>query len=86
MLDDVDRVGGVAILDFLILVANFRQDLGQYSQGDINEDGTIDLGDFLILAKNFGEAAQAAAALEPNSASLITIASIVVGLVTRRLR
>lgn len=52
-LGDIDGDGSVAFNDFLVLSANFGQDVVTNSLGDIDCNGTVEFADFLILSSNY---------------------------------
>jgi hypothetical protein len=45
----------VNLADFNILASNFGQSGRDFTQGDLNYDGTVNLNDFNILASRFGQ-------------------------------
>ncbi len=77
---DLDGNGDVAFPDFLVLSANFGQDLPSYTDGNIDLAGGVAFTDFLILSANFGQAPAAGAATasvpEPTSVVLLLIGSL----------
>jgi len=77
---DLDGNGDVAFPDFLVLSANFGQDLPSYTDGNIDLDGGVAFPDFLILSANFGQVPAGGAAMaavpEPASVVLLLIGSL----------
>lgn len=47
--------GMIAFADFLILSANFGQEVTPHTNGDVNGDGQVLFGDFLEFSQAFGE-------------------------------
>ena len=78
---DLDGDGTVAFADFLVLSANFGQDVsdGPFS-GDIDCSGSVQFADFLILSNSFGQAvgSEVSNVPEPSSFSLLLFACFVV--------
>jgi|GEM_PF-5675388 len=83
---DLDGSGDVAFADFLILSANFSQDVDSYTDGDIDGDGSVAFADFLVLSENFGQSSAITTAVpEPSTALLASIVSVaMLGLRRRR--
>ena len=72
---DLNGDGSVAFADFLVLSANFGQDVDGYSDGDIDCNGNVSFADFLLLSANFGtEAAAGEVASVPEPMSGVTTA------------
>ena len=70
---DFDGDGDVAFEDFLVLSANFGQEVG-YADGNVDLEGSVDFADFLVLSANFGQSAKAAATVpEPTACGLIVM-------------
>ena len=44
---DFDGIGGVAFADFLVMSANFGQNVDSYVLGDIDLNGSVEFFDFL---------------------------------------
>ena len=82
---DLDGNGDVAFPDFLVLSANFGQDLPSYTDGNIDLVGGVAFPDFLVLSANFGQTAAAAAAV-PEPSGLLGLACGALLLCTRRRR
>ena len=69
---DIDGSGDVAFADFLILSANFGQQVSDHTGGDIDCSGDVAFADFLILSANFGQTVGAAASVpEPTAFSML---------------
>ncbi len=82
---DLDLNGEVAFADFLILSANFGQEVDGYTNGDIDLNGSVEFADFLALSGNFGSSSAAASVPEPTAlASLFCI--MLCGMKLRRRR
>lgn len=65
---DFDGDGQVVFADFVVLSANFGQEVDDYTDGDIDCDGVVAFPDFLVLSANFGANFEAAASVpEPTS-------------------
>ena len=83
---DLDGNGDVAFPDFLVLSANFGQDLPSYTDGNIDLTGGVAFPDFLVLSANFGQtpAGGATAAAVPEPSSLVLIGFVPLVLLARR--
>ena len=69
---DLDGNGDVSFTDFLVLSANFGQDLPNYTDGNIDLKNEIDFADFLELSNNFGKTPSDVAPVpEPNGLAMI---------------
>ena len=72
---DLDGNGQVEFADFLVLSANFGQEVDSHAAGDIDCNGTVEFADFLALSSNFGSSVgEAENVPEPNSSVLIAVA------------
>ena len=56
---DVDGNGKVEFADFLIVSANFGQDVDERDEGDLDGNGKVEFADFLLLSNDFGKQAAA---------------------------
>ena len=84
---DLDGDGSVLFADFLLLSANFGQEVDSHADGDIDCNGTVDFADFLLLSANFGQSVAGAQAVpEPSCGLLFGIGFIMLTLSTRRRR
>jgi hypothetical protein len=83
---DFDGDGQVVFADFVILSANFGQEVDDYTDGDIDCDGVVGFPDFLTLSSNFGANLEAAAVPEPTGLFVATLGMIVVPLMRNRRR
>lgn len=82
---DLDGNGMVEFADFLVLSANFGQEVESHAQGDIDCSGDVAFADFLVMSSNFGNAVGATAAVpEPTGLSLALVATLALGLVRKR--
>ena len=82
---DVDGDGDVAFNDFLVLSANFGQDVASYAGGNIDLQEGIGFADFLILSNNFDKTPSDIAAVpEPNAFFLVWLGLL--GIVSFRRR
>jgi hypothetical protein len=83
---DLDGNGTVEFADFLVLSANFGNEVGSHTEGDIDCSGDVAFADFLIMSANFGSAvgADTAAVPEPSGLALFSVAGLLVGLLRRR--
>ena len=71
---DIDGNGEVAFADFLILSANFNQDVEPDTNGDLDGNGTVNFADFLILSANFGATLAPTAAASSVDAAMASLA------------
>ena len=88
---DLDGDGTVGFADFLVLSANFGNDVETYSDGDVTCDGAVGFDDFLALSANFGQSLAAGAEVqtaalvpEPSMATLGFIAFASLAVISRR--
>lgn len=83
---DVDANGEVDFADFLVLSANFGNDVDPAgSSGDIDGNGNVDFSDFLILSANFGQSAGAVASVpEPTGLVLLLFGVGIIGTVRQQ--
>lgn len=82
---DFDGNGRVEFADFLVLSANFSQDVGSHTEGDIDCNGKVEFADFLVLSANFGTAVGGETSSVPEPSSWVMIFSIgLIGLKLRR--
>ncbi len=93
LLGDLDGDGNVAFADFLVMSANFGNDVDSYADGDVNCDGNVAFDDFLALSANFGqslaasgEVSVAASVPEPSTSTFGFIALTSLTLIIRRRR
>lgn len=56
---DVDGNGKVEFADFLIISANFAQDVSTRGEGDLDGNGRVEFADFLLLSNDFGKQVEA---------------------------
>ena len=73
---DLDGNGEVAFADFLVLSANFGQQVdGGHAAGDIDCNGAVEFADFLALSANFGQTsgAELTSIPEPSGVSLLLL-------------
>ena len=66
---DLDGNGSVEFADFLVLSANFGQDVADHTEGDIDCNGRVEFADFLVLSNAFGTTVGAEASSVPEPAS-----------------
>gem|GEM_PF-5524629 len=81
---DFDANGQVDFADFLVLSANFGQEVANYADGDIDCNGVVAFEDFLVLSANFAGEAGAASVPEPTSGWLSVLG--IIALLLRRNR
>ncbi len=77
---DLDGNGDVAFADFLVLSANFGQDLDAYTAGNIDLANGVGFPDFLVLSANFGQS-RAAPVPEPSGLVLLLVGVSLIGAV-----
>ncbi len=71
---DIDGDGEVGFPDFLVVSANFGQDLPAYTDGNLDLTAGVAFEDFLLLSANFGKTPGGAAAVpEPAGLSLLLL-------------
>ena len=68
---DLDGNGVVEFGDFLLLSANFGNDVTSHTEGDIDCNGKVEFADFLVLSANFGQEVGAQAVPEPSAVRLL---------------
>ena len=82
---DVDGNGTVEFADFLIVSANFGNEVDSHELGDVDCSGIVDFPDFLELSANFGSTVPAASAVpEPSAAMLMGFSVLCLGFLRRR--
>ena len=71
---DIDGDGEVGFPDFLVVSANFGQDLPAYTDGNLDLTAGVAFEDFLLLSANFGKTPGGVAAVpEPAGLSLLLL-------------
>ena len=71
---DLDGNGTVEFADFLILSANFGNEVSGHAEGDIDCNGAVEFADFLALSANFGTDGSGASSVpEPSAFVLLAI-------------
>ena len=83
---DFDGNGNVDFSDFLVLSANFGQDVADHTLGDADCNGTVEFADFLTLSANFGQSASGAQSVPEPSTAWLGLAGVLCCLLTSRAR
>ena len=82
---DLDGNGRVEFADFLLLSANFGNDVTSHMNGDIDCNGKVEFADFLVLSGNFGQEVGGAQAVpEPSAGGLLLFAILLIGVRRKR--
>jgi len=76
IIGDINGDGSVGFPDFLVLSANFGQQMAGHADGDLNCDGAVTFADFLSLSESYGNSVDIAGVQVPEPCAAVLLVSL----------